>query len=117
MLTLQADIHIAYTPMNESTLHTPGDSATPADDSINALLAQLTDPTALVACARARGAAGDAAGAVALCRKALTLSPGDAGALVTLGEACEAARRLRGKVQRLGEPKGALALVAYAAQL
>ena len=79
--------------MNESTLHTPGDSTTPADDSINALLAQLTDPTALVACARARGAAGDVAGAVALCRKALTLSPGNAGALVTLGEACEAGHR------------------------
>ena len=79
--------------MNDSTLHTPGDGVTPADQSLNALLTQLTDPTALVACARARGAAGDAAGAEALCRKALTLCPGDADALVTLGEACEARRQ------------------------
>lgn len=79
--------------MDELTPHTPATTGTPADQSLNALLTQLTDPTALVACARARGAAGDAAGAEALCRKALTLCPGDTDALVTLGEACEAGRK------------------------
>lgn len=79
--------------MDELTPHTPATTGTPAGDGLAALLTQLTDPTALVACARARGAAGDAAGAEALCRKALTLCPGDADALVTLGEACEARRQ------------------------